>query len=265
MCEACGAGQQQGGGELIPVGADIVAMAQCDGQHLGHIAPLAANENAVPAPQTRDGAHDHASARTNHADGDAGETADHAHAHVGAPDRVDADTDDPAPQARAPHPDPPVLMRATQPTPPALRRAVLVRDQRCCRVPGCKNRAFLDLHHIELRSEGGGNVIWNILTLCGAHHRATHQGTLLIEHDGSGGVRFYHGDGTPYGQALEPQALDVQTRLFTGLRNMGFKESEVRAVLAELRQDDALRAASIQDLLRESLRRIRPPRRKTEG
>jgi hypothetical protein len=140
---------------------------------------------------------------------------------------------------------------------------VLVRDQHCCRVPGCKNAAFLDLHHIELRSEGGGNVICNILTICGAHHRAAHQGTLIIEQDATGGVHFYHADGTPYGQALEPQALDVQTKLFSGLRNMGFKESEVRAVLAELRRDDSLRGASTQDLLRHALRRIHPHRPKS--
>jgi len=140
---------------------------------------------------------------------------------------------------------------------------VLVRDGHCCRVPGCKNTAFLDLHHIELRSEGGLNVIWNILTLCGAHHRATHQGTLLIQRDGNGGFSFCHADSTPYGQAIEPQALDVQARLFSALRNMGFKEGEVRAVLEELQRDDGLRGASMQDLLRESLRRIRPHRVRT--
>jgi hypothetical protein len=162
-----------------------------------------------------------------------------------------------------PHHDTYVPIRAMQTILPALRRAVLLRDQHCCRVPGCKNSAYLDLHHLELRSEGGRNVIWNILTICGAHHRATHQGTLIIEKDASGRVRFYHGDGTPYGQALEPQALDAQTKLFSALRNMGFKESEVRAVLAELRRDDSLRGASIQDLLRKALRRIRPPRPRT--
>jgi len=137
---------------------------------------------------------------------------------------------------------------------------VLVRDGHCCRVPGCKNTAFLDLHHIELRSEGGLNVIWNILTICGTHHRATHQGTLLIQSDGTGGLSFFHADGTPYGQAIEPRALDVQARLFSALRNMGFKEGEVRAVIEELRRDDGLRGASIQELLREGLRWIRPSR-----
>jgi hypothetical protein len=99
VCSTCGAGQQRAGGELIPVGADIVAMANCDGQHLGHIAPLAANENAVPAAVRTDEA-DSATARhlpwgaspgaIPHADGaHAHATPDHAsatpdHAHGGA-------------------------------------------------------------------------------------------------------------------------------------------------------------------------------------
>jgi hypothetical protein len=137
---------------------------------------------------------------------------------------------DARPDAPSPRHDTTAPIRATQPVPPALRRAVLVRDQHC----------------------------W----LCGAHHRAAHQGALLIEKDAGGEIRFYHGDGTSYGQALEPQALDVQVKLFSALRNMGFKECEVRAVL-ELRRDDDLRGASIQHLLGEALRRIRPPRSKS--
>jgi hypothetical protein len=36
-----------------------------------------------------------------------------------------------------------------------LRRAALLRDQHRCQVPGCNNVTWLDIHHIELRSEGG--------------------------------------------------------------------------------------------------------------
>lgn len=226
VCAACGVGQQHAGGELVPVGRDIVAMAQCDGQHLGHIT-LAANENALAA---------HVGVKTEDAKTEAAE---------------------PAPNARVPpSEDARVGARATQTIPPALRRAVLVRDRHCCRVPGCRNSAFLDLHHIELRSEGGPNILANILTICGAHHRAVHRGSLLIEKDSTGGVRFRHGDGTAYGQVLEPQLLDVQAKLFSALRRLGFREGEVRAVLKELRQDESLRDAGIQDLLGEALRRI---------
>ncbi|MEO8183807.1 MAG: hypothetical protein ABI895_33705, partial [Deltaproteobacteria bacterium] len=44
--------------------------------------------------------------------------------------------------------------RAQQTIPPALRRAVLLRDRRRCQVPGCTNTRWLDVHHLELRSEG---------------------------------------------------------------------------------------------------------------
>jgi hypothetical protein len=203
VCSACGGAEQQASGELVPVSADVVAMAKCDSQDLGRLSARAANENAVVGG-----------------------------AHVGT--------------------------RAKQTIPPALRRAVLLRDQHRCRVPGCRNATFLDLHHIELRSEGGRNNLENIVTTCGAHHRAAHRGELLIERDAHGGVRFRHADGTQYGHPLEPKALDVQAKLFSALRGLGFREREVRAVLAELQADAELRDASL-ELLREGLRRIHLP------
>jgi hypothetical protein len=309
ICSACGTAQQRAGGELIAVGADIVAMAHCDGQHLGHIPARAANENALPIQRRTDAEHlrrdipsraANENARPGHArtDGDNPAVASDPartvqpcsadqpetrplgtdapapaqrrsdapdellraeHAHVGAPTSnthagaVDAELSVAVPQTGTP-----THTRATQTIPPALRRAVLTRDQHCCRVPGCRNATFLDLHHIELRSEGGRNVLGNILTLCGAHHRSVHQGSLLIEKDATGGVRFRHADGNAYGHVPEPQTLEIQAKLFSVLRGLGFREGEVRAVLTALRQDNALRDASIEHLLREALRRIRP-------
>ena len=49
VCAECGSGHQHASGELVAVGAEVVAMARCDGQHLGHIAMPAANENAGTA------------------------------------------------------------------------------------------------------------------------------------------------------------------------------------------------------------------------
>jgi 5-methylcytosine-specific restriction endonuclease McrA len=215
VCPSCGCGRQQANGELVPVAAEVVAMAQCDGQHLGFVPSRAANEN--------------------------GSVAD---AHV---------------DATASHPDAHTITRAKQPVPPALRRAALLRDQHRCRVPGCRNATFVDLHHVELRSEGGRNQLANLVTVCGAHHRAAHRGQLVVESDAHVGVRFRHGDGTEYGHALQPQALDVSAKLFSALRGLGFREREIRSVLAELRKDNDLRDASISHLLRESLRRIQLP------
>ncbi len=38
VCESCGSGWQQGRGELVEVGSEIVEMARCDAQHLGSVA-----------------------------------------------------------------------------------------------------------------------------------------------------------------------------------------------------------------------------------
>jgi hypothetical protein len=45
--------------------------------------------------------------------------------------------------------------RATQTIPPRIRRAVLARHNRKCAVPGCEHSAFVDVHHVKPRSEGG--------------------------------------------------------------------------------------------------------------
>jgi hypothetical protein len=217
VCPACGSGQQQASGDLVAVSTDVVAMAQCDAQHLGRLPSHAANENA----------------------------------DVGGMDAH--------PAAQFPRADAHVGTRAKQTIRPALRRAVLRRDQQRCRAPGCRNATLLDLHHVELRSEGGGNEPENLITVCSAHHRAAHRGELVIERDAHVGVRFQHADGTEYGQALQSRALDVQAKLFSALRGLGFREREVRAVLAELQKDDQLREASIACLLREGLRRIHSP------
>jgi hypothetical protein len=149
--------------------------------------------------------------------------------------------------------------RAKQTIPPTLRRAVLLRDQHRCRVPGCRNTIFVDLHHIQLRSEGGRNELTNLVTLCGSHHRAPHRGSLLIEKDARVGVAFRHADGALYGDAIDAPTLEAQTKLFSALRHLGFREREVRTVLADLRADPESRGASVEGLLRQALRRLCPP------
>lgn len=191
VCPACSTGRQAGNGQLVPVGTEVVEMAQCDAQR-------------VPSE----------------------------HAHVDE--------------------------RAKQDIPPALRRAVLLRDEQCCRVPGCRNAVFLDVHHIQLRSDGGRHEAGNLITVCSAHHRAIHRGELHIAGDAAG-PRFAHADGRAYGQ-LQTPSEPVQTRVSVGLRGLGFREAEVRAVMAELRQQDNLAGAEPQQWIREALRRLHPPR-----
>jgi hypothetical protein len=152
-----------------------------------------------------------------------------------------------------------VPTRAKQTTPPALRRAILARDHHRCRVPGCRNAAFVDLHHLHLRSEGGPNHAENLLTLCGAHHRAAHRGQLLIDGTATT-VRFRHADGSPYGRVVEPQAIEARAKTFGALRSLGFREGDVLAVLAQLGREGQLAAGATEQWLRAALARLTPPR-----
>jgi len=267
LCSACGRGVQLAGGERVPIDAAIVAMAACDAQHLGEVLPIVAAPRADGEGDR--GSREDAVESTGAASVTTRQCSDPVHVgaapvHLGraasppandAPVRAAAATPrhDAAPATRAgarPR-------RARQDIPPALRRAVLARD-RHCRVPGCSHATFLDVHHIQPLSEGGRNEAANLLGICSAHHRATHRGELLIERERDGTLTFRHADGSLYGDPTAPRAIDAHTKVFSALRHLGFREGEVKAVLAELRGDAELAGASVEGLLREALCRIRP-------
>ena len=50
-----------------------------------------------------------------------------------------------------------------------LQRRIRARDRHLCQVPGC-SRAAVHEHHIEFRSQGGGDDPANLVSLCAAHH-----------------------------------------------------------------------------------------------
>jgi len=120
--------------------------------------------------------------------------------------------------------------RATQTIPPAIRRAVRRRDNRCCRVPGCRHTRFVDVHHLDPRAEGGGHAPENLVTLCGAHHRALHRGEIIASGTATSAV-FRHADGTQYGGEVNPKAAETSSKLLFALRHLGFGESESRRAL----------------------------------
>ena len=240
VCAVCRGGEQLAAGERVPIDAAVVDMAACDAQHLGELLPLvaapqAANENALPNADTEEGREAAADAN-----GDERTTTHQSsrRAHVDAPDI-------------RPRP------RAQQSIPPALRRAVLERDRRRCRAPGCAHATFVDVHHVQPRAEGGRNEPSNLLTLCGSHHRAAHRGELLIDHEPDGALIFRHADGATYGDPIDPRRTDAHAKVFSALRHLGFREREVSTVLAELHGDTELDGASVERLLREALCRIR--------
>lgn len=87
----------------------------------------------------------------------------------------------------------------TRRIPPSLRRAVRVRD-RGCRWPGCTQRRFVDVHHVQFVSRGGRTVLSNLTTLCRRHHRLVHEGGFALELSPGGRVRVSSPDGEPVPQ-----------------------------------------------------------------
>jgi hypothetical protein len=235
---------QHGRGELIEVAPEIIEMACCDAQYLGHIE---ANTHVGKDHSARDG-ETHVGGNRSARDGET---------HVGA-DASGQDRDGHIGEQPA---------RATQRIPPAVRRAVRHRDQGRCRVPGCRNAIFVDLHHRDWRLDGGGNVVANLVTLCVAHHRAVHLGKLFVEST-LAGLRFFHADGTPYGSSLcpaTPQArakaegasalatAEARAKAEGALKIMGFPAKDVKLALARIPKNSN---ASLEQIVRQGLAQL---------
>ncbi len=89
------------------------------------------------------------------------------------------------------------VVRRGGPLPRAIDRAVRLRDRNMCRVPGCRRRRYVDVHHITFQSEGGEHSRRNCLCLCTTHHSLLHEGRLRIEGDAEGELMFRDGTGAP--------------------------------------------------------------------
>jgi hypothetical protein len=129
--------------------------------------------------------------------------------------------------------------RATQTIAPATRRAVMRRHRGRCSVPGCSNHRFLDVHHVIARAEGGGHDPGHLAVLCGPHHRAVHQGRLVVEGTASEGFSFRHADGTVYGGRLRPEDVEAATQVLGALEHLGFGANRARALVEEARKRGA--------------------------
>ena len=82
--------------------------------------------------------------------------------------------------------------------PERTRRLILLRDHGC-RVPGCTNHRWLEVHHIIHWLDDGPTDTWNLVALCPNHHRLHHQGTLGIigNADEPDGITFTFPNGDP--------------------------------------------------------------------
>ncbi|RYZ01889.1 MAG: hypothetical protein EOO73_33870 [Myxococcales bacterium] len=145
--------------------------------------------------------------------------------------------------------------RATQDVTPAVRRAVLRRDRHRCRVPGCTHARFVDIHHIRAQADGGGHAADNLVTLCGAHHRAIHEGTLVTAAGAQRELVFQHADRAPYGLPASTTSSVAQSQAFLALRGLGFGEGEVGRTLAAARLELATETP-LDQLLRHCLQRL---------
>jgi HNH endonuclease len=55
-----------------------------------------------------------------------------------------------------------------------LKHQVNLRDQGKCQDPTCEDRRWIDMHHIIPVSQGGQNILENLITLCSGHHALEH-------------------------------------------------------------------------------------------
>jgi hypothetical protein len=85
--------------------------------------------------------------------------------------------------------------RRTRKPSAALRRAVRERDGCRCRFPGCESRRT-DVHHIKYWANGGETKLANLVSLCKAHHRITHDKNIIITATATG-FAFYLPGGVP--------------------------------------------------------------------
>jgi hypothetical protein len=72
--------------------------------------------------------------------------------------------------------------RKTRTVPAAIKRALWARD-RSCAFPGCRNKRFVDAHHVRHWSAGGETSLDNLMLLCSRHHRLVHEGRFQIDKD----------------------------------------------------------------------------------
>ena len=122
--------------------------------------------------------------------------------------------------------------RATRTIPPRVRREVLLRHGKRCAVPGCRNAAFLHLHHTVPRAEGGTHDPDLIVPVCSAHHARVHDGRLVIRGCHSSGFVFEHADGTAYGSVSASPAKAALFQTAHGfLTAMGYRATEAQRLL----------------------------------
>ncbi len=71
--------------------------------------------------------------------------------------------------------------RRSRIVPARLMRALMIRDEKCCRFPGCSHSKYLEAHHVHHWIDGGETRLENLAMLCSAHHRLLHHRQFHME------------------------------------------------------------------------------------
>lgn len=116
-------------------------------------------------------------------------------------------------------------------------------------MPGCRNAAFVDVHHVDRRVDGGGHEPDGPITLCAAHHDAVHRGALVIRGTYSSGFEFVHADRSAYGaEEASPSRSSVPAQVQRALVGLGFELREAQA-LCDRVATHAGRRATVEEVL----------------
>jgi hypothetical protein len=226
LCPSCRTGTTDAGGEPLTLTPSELERHCCDAR----VEPTARTEPVIVPPGPR------------------------AQSHVGRSrlERVDpiAQPVQPSPELLAEIERRAAKSRATE-LPKKVRDLVIQRHHGRCAVPGCTNTACLHAHHVDPRADGGSHDPDRLIPLCGTHHRAVHDGRLLITGAWSSGFRFQHADGTPYGtrELPDPRKSEAAQVAYDVLWRSGFRETEAKQTV------DAIRnriepAMSIEDVVK---------------
>jgi hypothetical protein len=149
--------------------------------------------------------------------------------------------------------------RAVQSVTPALREYVLARDKYRCRVPGCRSARNLELHHLEHQAHGGSHDEQNLVTICGGHHGAHHDGTLILRGT-SDALEVIRLDDeaveTFHVESQDEKMSEVtvfQTDAVLALKTLGFTKEVAARAVREAIEHDAPR--DLERLIKAALRR----------
>jgi hypothetical protein len=226
LCPSCRKGTTDAGGEPVVLTPSELEKHCCDAR----VEPIARTEPVIAPPGPR------------------------GQSHAGRPrlERVDAIAQpvQPSPELLAEIERRAAKSRASE-LPKKVRDLVIQRHHGQCAVPGCTNTACLHAHHVEPRADGGSHDPDLLVPLCGTHHRAVHDGRLLITGAWSSGFGFQHADGTAYGtrELPDPRKSEAANVAYDVLWRSGFRQTEATQAVDAIR-DRIEPGMSIEDVVK---------------